>query len=419
MQSKGKNINKGFSLGRPGNRAVSGAFMPKGHKPLTYPQNPGNTISGNLEITSVEPFIMHIPVSGGGIADSTHAISHWGMPGTRIKTSNGLTGWGFTGTHAFLPGDQLITSCIKTCFAPLLVGENALDITRLWYKMSRYPPMQWIGRSGISQLAIAAIDIALWDLKAKYMEMPLWQLQGGSTKGVLPAYNTEVGWLSLSDNQLVEGAKRAVEEEGFKGVKIKVGSSDPYVDVQRVEKVRKAVGPGIMLAVDGNGKWDLPTSVRFCNEAMPFNIFWFEEPMWIDDVHCHAELAKQTSIPIALGESLYHSDAFQNFIDANAVHYVQPDVTRLGGITEFLTVADAALGRRLPVVPHAGELGQIHVHMAYNHPACPMMEFIPWIKDAFEEPIVVKDGNFQKPVLPGASTTPTREALERYSRPID
>ncbi len=236
MQSIGKNFNKGFSLGRPGTRAVSGAFMPKGHKPLINLKNAGNIGSGNLEITRIEPFIMHIPVSGGGIADSTHAITHWGLPGTRINPSNGLTGWGFTGTHAFLPGDQLITSCIKNCFA--------------------------------------------------------------------------------------------------------------------------------------------------------------------------------------LGESLYHSDAFQNFMDADAVHYVQPDVTRLGGITEFLTVADGALARRLPVVPHAGELGQIHVHLAYNHPACPMMEFIPWIKDAFEEPIVVKDGNFQKPVFPGASTTPTREALEQFSRPL-
>jgi L-alanine-DL-glutamate epimerase-like enolase superfamily enzyme len=369
-----------------------------------------------MKITQIEPFILHIPVTGNGIADSTHAITHWGIVGAQIKTSDGLTGWGYTGTHAFLPGDQLIASCIKECYAPILIGESALNTGQLWYKMARFPAMQWIGRAGIAQLALAALDTALWDLKAKKMGLPLWALLGGVTKEMLPAYNTDIGWLSIPDAQLVNGAKRAVEEEGFRGIKIKVGSSNPYIDIKRIELVRKAVGQGIMLAIDGNGKWDLPTCARFCREAEMFDIFWFEEPMWYDDVRGHSELAKMTSIPVALGEQLYHSDAFQSFIDADAVHYVQPDVTRLGGVTEFLTVADAALARRLPVAPHIGDMGQVHVHLAYNHPACQMLEYIPWIKDAFEEPIVVKDGFYLLPQHPGAGTTPNEVALNRHSR---
>ena len=371
-----------------------------------------------MKITQIEPFILHIPVTGNGIADSTHSITHWGVVGVQIKTSSGLTGWGFTGTHCFLPGDQLITSCIKECYAPILLGESAFDVGQLWSKIARFPAMQWIGRSGIAQLALAAIDTALWDLKAKKMDLPLWQLLGGTTKKILTAYNTDIGWLSIPDVQLVEGAKRVVEVEGFRGIKIKVGSSNPYIDIKRIEMVRKAIGPDIMLAIDGNGKWDLPTCVRFCHEVEKFNIFWFEEPMWYDDVRGHSELVKQTCIPVALGEQLYNSDAFQAFIDANAVHYVQPDVTRLGGVTEFLTVADIALGRRLPVAPHVGDMGQVHVHLAYNHSACQMLEYIPWIKDAFEEPISVKEGNYLKPQHPGAGTTPTADALGRYSRPL-
>lgn len=372
-----------------------------------------------MKITKVEPFILHIPVTGSGISDSTHSITHWGVVGAQISTDNGLVGWGFTGTHAFLPGDRLIASCIKDCFAYILIGQSALDINHLWYKLARHPAMQWIGRAGISQLAIAAIDIALWDLKAKYMKLPLWSALGGSTKDILPAYNTDIGWLSIPDSQLVDGARRVVEKDGFRGIKIKVGSSNPSVDLKRIEKVRSVIGDDIMLAVDGNGKWDLPTCVKFCKQAEAYNLYWFEEPMWYDDVRGHAELARQTTIPIALGEQLYNSDAFQHFMDSGAVHYVQPDITRLGGVSEFLTVADAALSRRLPVAAHVGDMGQVHVHLAYNHSSCPILEYIPWIKDAFEDPIVVKDGNYLKPQQPGAGTTPTNVAIEKYAQALN
>ncbi len=371
-----------------------------------------------MKITQVQPFILHVPVTGNGISDSTHSITHWGVVGAQITTDQGLVGRGFTGTHAFLAGDRLIASCIKDCFGPMLIGQSALDINQLWHRMARDPAMQWIGRAGISQIAIAAIDIALWDLKAKHMKLPLWSALGGATKAVLPAYNTDIGWLSIPDDQLVDGARRVVEEEGFRGIKIKVGSSDPWVDLRRIAKVRAAIGAEVMLAVDGNGKWDLPTCVRFCKQAEQYDLFWFEEPLWYDDVRGHAELARQTTIPIALGEQLYHSDAFQQFMEAGAVHYVQPDITRLGGISEFLTVADAALSRRLPVAAHVGDMGQAHVHLAYHHASCSLLEYIPWIKDAFMDPIVVRDGKYLRPEQPGAGTTPTKEALVKYARPV-
>jgi L-alanine-DL-glutamate epimerase-like enolase superfamily enzyme len=103
---------------------------------------------------------------------------------------------------------------------------------------------------------------------------------------------------------------------------------------------------------------------------------------------------------------------------AGAVHYVQPDVTRLGGITEFLQVADAAHARRLPVAAHAGEMSQVHVHLSYAHPAATVLEYIPWIKDHFVEPIRVEDGYFARPQVPGAGMTPTDDALVRFAMPL-
>lgn len=241
-----------------------------------------------MRIAHIEPFILHIPVTGGAIADSTHRISHWGVVGTTITTEDGLVGCGFTGTHADLASDRLITSCIRDCYTPLLVGEDASEHSRLWLKLARHPALQWVGRAGITQLALAAVDVALWDLKAKQAGMPLWHLLGGASKLKLEAYNTDIGWLSIPKDELVEGARMAVERDGFHRIKIKVGHADPMTDIGRLEAVRRAVGDHVTMAIDGNGKWDLPTCKRFCARAEGLDIFWFEEPLWYDDIGSHA-----------------------------------------------------------------------------------------------------------------------------------
>ena len=371
-----------------------------------------------MKIVAVEPFIMHLPLTAASIADSTHSITHWGVVGARVLTEDGLEGWGFTGTHAHLASDRLIAACIRDCYAPLLVGDDARDHRRLWLKLARYPATQWVGRAGITHLAVAAIDVALWDLAAKRAGLPLWRHLGGATRDALDAYNTDVGWLSFPDDVLVGLCRRAVAEDGFRRLKVKVGHDDPMRDVRRLEAVRRAIGPDVTLAVDGNGKWDLPTCLRFTAAAAPLDILWFEEPMWYDDGGSHAALARASAIPVALGEQLYTLDAFRTFLDAGAVHWVQPDVTRLGGITEFVEVADLARAHRLPIAPHAGEMSQVHVHLCFWHPAASILEYIPWIKDHFVEPIRVVDGRFLRPERPGAGTTPLAASLEAFGKPI-
>jgi L-alanine-DL-glutamate epimerase-like enolase superfamily enzyme len=368
-----------------------------------------------LKITKVEVFILHVPVTRGRIADSTHQLTHWGAPGVILHTDAGLRGYGYTGTHAHLPTDRLIVDCISHSYAPLLLGEDPADVSRLWTKLYRFPPVQWVGRCGITTLALSAIDVALWDLKAKVAQQPLWKLLGGAADKRLQAYNTDGGWLNWSDEEVVSDARRMVEEEGFPGVKIKVGSENVERDVLRVEKVRKAIGPHARLLVDANGRWDLPAALTFAGHVAGSDVGWLEEPLWYDDLQGHADLAGRTTIPIALGEQLYCFDHFRNFITAGAVHYVQPDAVRLAGITEWLRVADLARAHSLPVAAHVGDMMQVHLQLSISHPACSELEYIPWLRECFQEPATVKGGFFMVPEQPGAGTSLLDSALERFN----
>lgn len=368
-----------------------------------------------MKITRIEAFILHVPVTAEAIADSTHHVTHWGAPGVMIHTDAGLVGYGYTGTHAHLPSDRLITSCIEQCYAPLLIGEDPRQTRTLWERLAHHPPLQWVGRGGITHLALGAIDIALWDIKAKASEAPLWQLLGGSADKSIEAYNTDGGWLNWSNEKLVEDTRGLVHDEGYRGVKIKVGSAQPGRDLARIEAVRRTIGDGAKLMIDANGRWDLPTALQVGRHLDALDVYWLEEPLWYDDVPGHAELARAIGTPIALGEQLYRADDFRDFLTARAVHYVQADAVRLAGITEWWQVAEMAHAHRLPVVAHVGDMAQVHLQLSIAHPACTMLEYIPWMKDCFTEPATIRDGAFVCPREPGAGTTIRDEAMQRYA----
>jgi L-alanine-DL-glutamate epimerase-like enolase superfamily enzyme len=372
-----------------------------------------------MRISEVEPFIVHVPLKDS-IADSTNSIDHWGFPGVVIHSDAGINGWGFTGTHAFLAGDQQITGYISSIYRPLLLAETVESracIERIWRKLHDTPPLKWMGRAGVSHLALAAVDIALWDLFAKSLKLPLWKvLHRDNAPSRLEAYNTDAGWLGIPTADLVSGCLRSLER-GFKGVKIKVGSADPGADIARIEAVRKAIGPNHRLMIDVNGKWTLETAAKLARELDAYDLFWCEEPLYFDDLVAHMELAQIMRTPMALGEQLYSRFHFEAFLRARAMRFVQVDAVRVGGITEWLSVADRALESGVPVVPHVGDMMQVHQHTAFAHPACGLLEFIPWAQECFEEPATVRDGEFRLPAAPGAGTTFTPAAVAQFGKP--
>ncbi|MEA3407063.1 MAG: mandelate racemase/muconate lactonizing enzyme family protein [Chloroflexota bacterium] len=273
-----------------------------------------------MKIVEVKPFILHVPVTRNQIADSTHQISHWGAPGVIIETDSGHRGYGYGGTHAHSPTDRLITDCIAEAYTPLLIGEDPRDVRALWWKLHHNSPIMWVGRTGITHLALSAVDIALWDLKAKAADMPLWKLLGGKGDKKIEAYNTDGGWLNWTAEQLVEDSRRLVEEEGYGGVKIKIGKPDPQDDLERLAAVRRAIGPRAKLMTDVNGRWDLSTAINVGRHLCDYDVMWIEEPLWFDNVSGHERLARAIQTPIALGEQLYTLDAFTDFISRGAVH---------------------------------------------------------------------------------------------------
>ena len=369
-----------------------------------------------MKITRLEPIILHAPVTRGGIADSTHQISHWGAPGVAIHTDTGQVGYGFSGTHAHLPTDRLIVDCIVDSYGPLLIGEDPREVRALWEKLFRQSEIYWVGRAGITHLALGAIDIALWDLKAKEAGLPLWKLLGGSATKKVEAYNTDGGWLNWPLETVVSDCKRLVEEEGYHAVKLKVGGPSPLEDLRRIEAVRRALGPDVRIMTDANGRWTLPQAIQTGARLADFDVTWLEEPTYFDDVEGHRRLAETISTPIALGEQLYMASQFRDFIHAGAVHYVQPDVVRLAGVTEFWQVADLARCYSLPVVPHVGDMCQVHQHLCFAHPACSLLEYIPWLRDWMEVPARIEGGHFVAPEEPGAGMTPSRKALAEINK---
>ncbi len=362
-----------------------------------------------MKITKVETFVLHVPIEPP-IEDSINHASHWGVTGCNIYTDEGIFGTGYTGTTA--NGDEMIVDTIDRYYAPVLVGQDPFNVKKIWDEL-RFGKMHWVGRAGITHMALAAVDIALWDIMAKAAGKPLWQLLGGHKPDKIKAYNTNGGWLNWSLDKLISDCTSFIEQ-GFTGVKMKIGKPNPKEDYDRVKALRKAIGDDITLMVDVNQMWNITTAMTWGKRLEEFNVFWIEEPLNPDDVLGHVKLANTLNVPIALGEHVYTKYGFRDYISQGGVEFVQVDVSRVGGITEWLQVANMAACYDLPVCPHVGEMGQIHQHLVAATQNAVMLEYIPWIRHIFVEPATVENGYYKIPERPGVSTEILPEAFGKY-----
>ncbi|GAB2529938.1 L-talarate/galactarate dehydratase [Nocardia heshunensis] len=287
--------------------------------------------------------------------------------------------------------------------APLLLGEDPSDIARLWDKL------MWagasVGRSGLSVQAIAAFDVALWDLKAKRAGLPLAKLLGAHRDSVR-CYNTSGGFLHAPIEEVLDRATASLES-GLGGIKIKVGHPDPSVDLARVTAVREKIGDGVPLMVDANQQWDRPTAQRLCRALEPLQLTWIEEPLDAYDFTGHARLAQTFDTPIATGEMLTSVAEHGELIRAG-VDIVQPDAPRVGGITRFLDVMAHASREQLQLAPHF--VMEVHVHLAAAYPLEPWVEHFEWFDPLFEERLEIREGRMHLSGRPGLGVTLSGQA---------
>ena len=309
-----------------------------------------------------------------------------------IETSQGHSGLGFsyslrTGGPAQYAHAQEI--------APLLLGEDPNDISRLWSKMIWASAS--VGRGGVAAQAIAAIDTALWDLKARRAALPLSKLLGAHRSAV-PCYNTSGGYLQASIDEVLDKATQS-RERGIGGIKMKVGQPNRRMDLQRVEALRKHLGEDVPLMVDVNQQWDRITALRMGRELEQYQLEWIEEPLDAHDVAGHAALAAQLDTPIGTGEMLTSATEALGYVDTGAVDVIMHDAPRLGGITPFLKVAHAAGQRGMVMAPHF--VMEIHLHLAAAYEHQTWVEHFEWLEPAFNERLEIRDGKMIVPNRPG------------------
>ncbi len=236
---------------------------------------------------------------------------------------------------------------IEDTLKPYVIGEDPMDNERIWSKM--YWGLLGSGRRGAPIIAMSIVDNAVWDLKGKITGQPLNKLLGGFRDSV-NSYGSGIN-LHLSDAELVKQMTDFVKM-GFKTVKMKIGMKDPKDDLKRVKLVRKAIGPDIDLCLDVNNAWSLGTATEVAKRLEEYDIYWLEEPILADETHNLAKLARETTIPIAIGENHYTKWEFKELMEQGAVEIVQPDIGKCGGVTEFLKIAAMADSYGLPVCPH-------------------------------------------------------------------
>lgn len=315
--------------------------------------------------------------------DAIQAFVSQETPIVRITDSDGAVGTGYSYTIG--TGGHSVMALIERTLAPAILGREAESIEAIWRDLFFLTHATTVG--AITAIAMAAIDTALWDLRCRRSGLPLHQLAGGARDRV-PLYTTEGGWLHLETAALVEQAQ-AAQAAGFGGAKLKVGRP-LHEDVARIGAVRAAVGDGFEIFTDANQAFALDEAVRRARRYQELDVGWLEEPLPADDVDGHVRLSRGTSVPIAVGESLYSPAQFREYLHRGACSVVQVDVGRIGGITPWLKVAHMAECFNVSVSPHF--LMELHVALCAAVPNARWVEHIPQLDAITTEGMRMENG---------------------------
>ena len=327
-------------------------------------------------------YLIPLPVA---LSDSTHGtIKGFELVTVRVRDAEGAEGVGYTYTVG--AGGAAVQALVARELAPLLAGRDADLIASHWQAM--WWALHYGGRGGAQALAISAVDIALWDLRARRQGAPLWRVLGGFDPKV-PCY---AGGIDLDFP--LDALLRQTDENvarGFRAIKMKVGRPSLSDDVERVRAMRRHLGPDFPLMVDANMRWSVDEAIRAARALVELHPVWLEEPIIPDDVPGHARIVREGGLPIAAGENLHTLYEFRQLIAAGGVTFPEPDVTNCGGVTAFMKVCHLAEAFNLPVTSHGAH--DLTVHLLAAAPNRSYLEAHGFGLDRFiAQPLRIKDG---------------------------
>ena len=347
-------------------------------------------------------YLIKLPVI---LSDSTHGqIDHFELVTVRVRDTEGREGSGYTYTVG--ANGAAVHATIQRDLAPRLIGERADLIEALWKTM--WWALHYGGRGGTASMAISAVDIALWDLKARAFGVPLWTLLGGHDARV-PCYAGGIDLDFPLDKLLAQTDDNL--KKGFRAIKMKVGRPQLSEDVQRVKAMREHLGADFPLMVDANMRWTPDEAIRAARALQPYQLVWLEEPTIPDDVLGHVRIVREGGLPVATGENLHTLYEFAQMIHAGGVTFPEPDVTNCGGVTVFMKVARLAEAYNLPVTSHGAH--DITVHLLAAAPNRSYLEAHGFGLDRYiAHPLVIQDGFAIAPDRPGHGVEFDWKALE-------
>jgi L-alanine-DL-glutamate epimerase-like enolase superfamily enzyme len=365
-----------------------------------------------MRIDKVDVFLVSTAVDSS-LADSTRKIESVGYVIVRLSTDDGLTGLGITYDEV---GGEAIRQLIVKELAPLIIGKNPFETEVIWEKISQY--VRGVGRKGLTFCALSAVDIALWDLKGKMAGMPVYKLLGGN-KSKIPVYACG-GWTSYNQNELVKEMQSMVAN-GYTMVKMKIGVNDgrcPEEDIKRVRLVRQELGPQIEIAIDANNAFKSATAIRIAHKLDECNLYFFEEPVMADDMEGLAKVRESIDIPVATGEHEYTKYGVRDLLLHKAADIIQPDVTRCGGITEWMKMATIAHAWNIMMAPHGMEYMSMHLLGAISNGL--MLErvllFEPLNEIVFVNPPQPRNGYIEIPDEPGLGLELNMDNIRKYGK---
>lgn len=307
-----------------------------------------------MKITEISVEVVSEP-KAHAVRDAIQLLDRNGQTKVRIDTDEGVSGVSTTYFGRVESSPAVLAKIVTEQLAPAIIGEDPTIIRGIRQKLQTLTDYQ--GTAGLSSYGISAIDLALWDLLGKSLDVPVWKLLGAQ-RTAIPTY-AMVGWLELDVAGLESVAAKAMEQ-GFRGVKMKVGGGPLTEDVQRIKAVRGVIGPDAPLMVDANQAFEYAEALRRGRVYEELDCRWFEEPLPAADTDGHIRLAEKLDIPIATGENRYGQAAFRDLIARGGVGVVQPDLRRAGGLTDCLEIGLMAAGFGVPYASHGGGA---HIHV--------------------------------------------------------